>query len=152
MSELSPTSSLPSADPSVRRRWRRRHILMATVIFLGGAACGAAVASHLILRSIHQTMHHPEGLSAHIAARLTRVLDLTDTQSQQVREIIERRQQALIAIRRDIQPKVEVELSILETDIHAVLNEEQRVKWQEHVRQFRTHWLPPIPETAADSR
>jgi Spy/CpxP family protein refolding chaperone len=146
MSDLPTTSS--TLSPMPHRHWRQRHILMALVIFLGGAACGAAVATVMITRSIHQTMQHPEGWSAHIAARLTSVLNLTEAQTQQVRQIIARRQDALTAIRRDIQPRIEVEVSTLESDINAVLNDEQRVKWRAHVEKFRAHWLPPVPATA----
>ena len=143
MSELPSTSPGPSSG--ALRPSKGRHVLLSLLIFLGGAACGAGVATHLIVRSLHQPGQHPEGLSEHITARLAHVLDLTDAQRQQVRQIIARRHDALMDIRRDIQPRVEVELSTLESELDAVLSEDQREKWHEHVEKFRAHWLPPVP-------
>ena len=146
------SSALPS-DPSCvthpamkpgRRRGRR--VLMVLFIFLGGAACGAAVATMVITRAVHSAMQGPDTMSAHITARLSGMLDLTDDQSAQVREIIVRRHNALIDIRRDIQPRLEVELAVLEEEIAAVLSEQQRAKWHAHAASVRAHWLPPIPE------
>jgi hypothetical protein len=145
MSDLPTTSSPLSRILPPRRHSRRRHILMALVVFLGGAACGAAVASVMIARSIHHVIHHPEEAAAHISARLSQRLNLTDEQSEQVRQIISRRQDALMDIRRDIQPRIEVELSALEEEIAGVLSDEQREKWHALADDFRGHWLLPGP-------
>jgi hypothetical protein len=86
-------------------------------------------------------------MSAHITGRLAELLDLTDEQAGQVSEIILRRHNALIDIRRDIQPRLESELSVLEEEIAGVLNESQRTKWHAHAADMRAQWLPPIPES-----
>jgi len=142
MRDASPSASMA---PLTRRIGRWKPLLAAAAIVRGGGVCGAAVATYLILHVIHHTFDHPDMVSEHITARLTSFLKLDESQSRQVRRIIAGKQGALAEIRRDIQPRVEVELSDLESEIDAVLTEEQRVKWREHVRQFREHWLPPSP-------
>jgi len=149
------TSALPSAHArgpkskreSARRSWRR--VVMILLIFLGGAACGAAVATMAVTHSRHHDMQSPPAMSGHITARLAALLDLTDDQSRQVREIILRRHDALIDVRREIQPRLEAELAVLEEQIAAVLNEQQRVKWHAHAASVRAQWLPPIPESSS---
>lgn len=147
MSGATPTSSKALA---VRpRRFRGRPLLLAAAIFMGGGVCGAALATFLIFHVIHHGFEHPDMVSDHVAARLKGFLDLDEAQARQVRQIIARRQDALADIRRDIQPQVDAELSSLESEIDAVLTDDQRVKWREHVKQFREHWLPPTPAAAA---
>jgi hypothetical protein len=139
-----PSGVMPLAPKPGRRYWRR--VLMALLIFLGGAACGAAVATMAMKHGVHHGDQGPHSISSHITSRLADMLDLTDDQAAQVREIILRRHNALVDIRRDIQPRLEVELAVLEKEIAAVLNEQQRVKWHAHAADIRSHWLPPIPE------
>jgi hypothetical protein len=148
MSDLPPTSSSLPPGPRPRRLWQ--HILMASVIFLGGVACGAAVTCVVITRLVHHAIQHPEEATAHFTAHLTRRLNLTDEQSEQVRQIIERRQRALTEIRRDIQPRLHVELSALEEEINSVLNDAQRVEWRALAGKFRDRWLPPVPASQLD--
>jgi hypothetical protein len=147
MNTHQPSSSDPSPTPTraVPARRFRRDLVLAVLLFLGGAACGAAVASHMLMREVHQAIHDPHAMSAHITARLATMLDLTEEQSGLVREIILRRHNALIDIRRDIQPRLEAELSILEEEIAGVLNQTQRVEWHAHAAAMRAQWLPPIP-------
>ncbi len=147
-----PPSDLSRVTPPLqatgRRPWQR--VLMVVLIFLGGAACGAAIATMTLTHMAHHAIQNPQAISAHITGRLADLLDLTDEQSDQVREIILRRHDALIDIRRDIQPRLEVELSVLEEEIAGVLNEQQRAKWHAHAASVRAHWLPPIPETPSE--
>ncbi len=94
-------------------------------------------------------MDHPGSVSFHIASQLKDMLGLTDEQADQIHEIILRRHNALIDIRREIQPRLESELTILENEIAEVLDEAQRVKWHAHAAAIRSQWLPPIPEPAS---
>jgi hypothetical protein len=125
-------------------------MLLVVAIFLGGAACGAAIATLAVTRHIHGGMQDPHSIASHITARFGKMLDLTDQQVDQVQRIIMRRHDALIDIRREIQPRLEAELSILEEEIAGVLNEEQRAKWHAHAAMVRAQWLPPIPEAPAE--
>lgn len=137
-------ASTATAPPSLRRPWRR--ILLTLVIFLGGAACGAAAATMAWKHSLHHAIQNPHDMASHITDRLSDFLDLSHEQAGQVREIILRRHNALIDIRRDIQPRLETELATLEQEIATVLNADQRPKWHAHAAAVRAQWLPPIPE------
>jgi hypothetical protein len=144
---------LPATSPTSlvlrsRRPWRQ--VLMALVIFLGGAACGSAITIVITARFIHHSLAHPEQATEHITRRLTSRLNLTAAQSEQVRQVVGRRQSALAEIRRDIQPRLEAELSALEAEIDSVLNGEQRAEWRALADRFRAHWLPPVPASAAE--
>lgn len=134
--------------PLPRKRSRLRRLALALLIFIGGAACGAGIAGAVIVRSLQHAVRHPEEAPARITARLARRLDLTEAQSEAVRRIIAGRQGALLEIRRDVQPRVEVELSSLESEIAGVLDDAQRAKWRALASNFRANWLPPVPTTA----
>ena len=130
--------------PHRLRRWPS--VVMVLLIFLGGAACGAALATMAAKHMMHHSMGDAHAVLDHITQHLSELLHLTPEQSRQVREILVRRHNALIDIRRDIQPRLEVELTVLDNEIAGVLTEEQRPKWRAHAADMRAHWLPPIPE------
>jgi hypothetical protein len=147
MTEVSASSPAPALAPSRRRRWRTW--LFALFIFLGGAALGSALTAGAIFRSFRHAMMHPEEAPQRITARLKSGLDLTNEQADQVRAIITRRQQSLMQIRRDVQPRVELELDQLESEIAAVLYAGQQEVWRTLATRFRRNWLPPVPTPPA---
>jgi hypothetical protein len=126
-------------------RWRRW--LFALLIFLGGAACGAGITIVVVARTVHHIMTHPEEAPHRIAARLSHRLDLSKEQTAQVEQIIRNRQGQIIEIRRDMQPRIESQLTQLESDIAAVLTPPQQQKWHALVTTLRSNWLPPVPST-----
>lgn len=135
--------ALHPARTSASKRWR--HVIAAVLIFVGGGVFGAVVTGVVITRAIRHVFEHPESAGKHVASRLASFLDLNDRQAEQVQEIIARRHAALGDIRREIQPRLEAELTILEKEIDGVLDEKQKVKWHEHTARFRAEWLPPLP-------
>ena len=141
---MSQTRPLPhSVRSPARGRWR--HVIAAVLIFLGGGVCGAVVAGVAITHAIRHVVEHPEAAARHVTSRLASFLDLNTAQTEQVRAIIAKRHAALGDIRRDIQPRLEIELTILEQEIAEVLDERQKVKWHDHAAKFRAQWLPPLP-------
>lgn len=147
MSDSLPNDSAAGTGmPALRGHSRGvRRIVMVVLIFLGGAAFGAAVATYSITHRAHQAVQSPRSMAAHITARLGEFLNLNEAQAQQVREIIVRRHEALADIRRELQPRLEQELTILEAEIAAVLDEDQRARWHAHAASIRAQWLPPLP-------
>jgi xanthosine utilization system XapX-like protein len=135
-------TTITTAPP---RGSRLKHVVFAALIFIGGAACGASVATLVIGRAIHRVLEHPEEATAHFAARLANYLDLDAQQTEQVRRIIQRHQAALAQFRHEIQPRLEGELTQLEEEIAAVLNDSQKTKWHAHAASVRANWLPPAP-------
>ena len=124
-------------------RWRRW--LFALLIFAGGAACGAGVTVVVIARVAHHVLMHPEEAPRRIAMRLSHRLDLSKEQTAQVEKIIRNRQGQIGEIRRDMQPRIETQLTRLESDIAAVLTPPQQQKWHALVATLRSNWLPLVP-------
>jgi hypothetical protein len=124
-------------------RWRRW--LFALLIFLGGAACGAGVSVVVVARIAHHVLMHPEEAPRRIATRLSHRLDLSKEQTAQVEQIIRNRQGGIGEIRRDMQPRIETQLTQLESDIAGVLTPPQQQKWHALVATLRSNWLPPVP-------
>jgi hypothetical protein len=115
------------------------------VIFVGGLVCGAVVGGIFVVKSIQHAVLHPESVPARVSARLERRLKLTPSQTAQVRDALVKRQQSLLSIRRDVQPRLEQEFDGLESDISNVLDEQQRDEWRTMAENFRSTWMPRVP-------
>lgn len=135
----------PSSPSKKRSRWRGW--LVALLIFVGGAAFGAGVTVVISVRALQQAVQHPERAPARLTARIARRLDLSTAQRRQVLQILTQRQRALQQIRREVQPRVETELSVLDNEILTVLTPNQQAEWKEMLASVRENWLPPVERT-----
>lgn len=135
----------PSSPLKKRSRWRGW--LVALLIFVGGAAFGAGVTVVISVRALQQAVQHPERAPARLTARIARRLDLSTAQRRQVLQILTQRQRALQQIRREVQPRVETELSVLDNEILTVLTPNQQAEWKEMLASVRENWLPPVERT-----
>jgi hypothetical protein len=146
MNESNPQKTdLPNAvawTPRRSRLWAR--FLLWLIIFVSGGAAGAGVTLIVIRQRVLHAIQHLDEMPARIAGCLRQRYDLSDRQTQQVEEILVRRQHALRVIRRQFQPEVERELDRLQEDISAVLDDKQRTKWQEYFQKLRQTWTPPL--------
>ncbi len=142
-SDITPQSpaSLPAAP---RRRWRS--LLLALLIFVSGLIVGGGLTLIRVRHGALWAIHHPEEAPPRIAAHLRWKLGLSDEQTEQVEQIVRKRQQALQAIRREVQPRVTAELDRVEAEISGMLNDAQRAKWHKLFTQLRSTWLRPLPE------
>jgi hypothetical protein len=141
---LPPGFILPPRRP---RRWVR--VVLALVIFFGGMAVGSAATVAIAVHRIRYALHHPEEAPRRIADVLTRKLDLSPNQREEVIQLIAVRQEHLQAIRRQDQPAVQAELEGLRHDIDGVLDPEQREKWNDLFDDAIARWLPPPPPPPA---
>jgi hypothetical protein len=133
----------PVRLPEVPKRRRWLSVLLGIVIFVSGLAVGGG-ATFIVLRNrVLQAIRHPEAEPARIADTLRHRLDLTPQQTSQVEEIVRAREGALLKIRRDVQPRVVVELDLVEEQVAGVLNDRQREKWHKLFSELRATWLPP---------
>ena len=130
---------------SPRRRWMIT-ALLAVVILLCGMVIGGGLTLHLAWQRIQYNVRHPDVFTERIVNTMDRRLDLDGDQEARVLEAVRRRQQALKAIRIEVQPRVEAELDTLREEVSAVLNEEQRVRWVTFFDQLRAKLLPPVPD------
>lgn len=134
----------PSSPVIKRSRWRGW--LIALLIFAGGAAFGAGVTLVVSVRVIQQAIQHPERAPARLTARIAKRLDLSVAQRRQVLQILTQRQRALQQIRREVQPRVETQLSQLDADISTVLDARQQAEWKQMLSSVRENWLPPVDQ------
>lgn len=141
MSTIPPT--LPKTlYPRPRRRIR---IFLALLIFFGGMVCGAGLTVIIAVHRISSAIHHPEEVPARLTRYLTRRLDLSADQSEKVESLIAARQAHLQSIRRDVQPRVRMELDGLRQEIGDVLRPDQKAKWDNIFDEAIDRWMPPPP-------
>jgi hypothetical protein len=135
--------AMPIPTPPRPSRWKSW--LVALGIFVGGLAVGAGLTLVVSVRMIREAIQHPEEAPARLTVRLSRRLGLDNAQAEQVRQIVARRQKAVQEIRRSTQPRVEKEIAQLETEVAAVLDARQRIRWRGMIETLRENWLPPMP-------
>jgi hypothetical protein len=140
--------STPPALPMVTipprpRRWLR--VLAALLIFFAGMVCGSGATVVVAVRNIQRFIHHPEEVPPRITKFLTRRLDLSPQQAQQIEPMIAQTQKHLQAIRRENQPRVQRELATLHDEVSQVLTDDQREKWDHIYDDALDRWMPPPP-------
>lgn len=140
--ERTDRTELPSAP---RRNRRALRLLLYLLIFVSGSVVGAGVALIVVRNSALHAVHHPDDMPGLIAARMARALSLSDKQKSEVESILRERQAALQTIRREFQPQVEGQLDQLEEQVSAVLDVEQREKWESRFEYLRRTWVPKPP-------
>ena len=141
MSEQETTTPLP---PPPRRRWWVKALLV-LVIFVCGMVCGGgitAIALGLVMRDL---VRHPEVRVERSTTFLTRRLDLTPEQRQQVHAILQKQAGDMQALRGEVWPRVMQRLQTSETEIAAVLTPAQQEKWKALAKKLREEWLPAAP-------
>ncbi len=141
---VEPMSELLPPAPRPRRRWLTA--LLGTLIFMGGTACGAGLMLVVVDKRIQHAIHHPEEAPRRIAARLKWRLGLDDDEQTKVEAIVAKHQTELMAIRRDVQPKVVEQLEQVRDEINGVLTDSQREHWTKLYDEIRDRWLPALPK------
>ena len=123
-----------------KRHWRI--VLLMLIVFIAGGVVGSAGTVIWAMDHFQHIARHPEEAPRRITARMAEKLDLTDEQAEQVREILERRQQDLMVIHHEIRPRVEEVLNASRAEIAAVLNDQQQAEWEEMYQRFDRRWMP----------
>ena len=130
------------------KTWRRAHprwlqITVLLVVFCAGGAVGAMLG----IKSVHSRMEYyrenADALPTVIASRLQFILELTDEQSEQIREIMKRRHPRIIKQREQGSEGMHAEFDAMELEIAEVLDEEQAEKWSLFANRVRMRFLPP---------
>ncbi len=141
MSTNPSTTTLP---PAPRRRFRWLRTLL---VFIAGIVVGAALCVMVIVHRVEHAIHHPEDAPPRITKFLTRKLDLSPSQHDQVLAIIRQRQQSLLALRQEIRPKLNTQLDELRIEIDGVLTPDQRTEWEKLYQDTKDRWMPDLPPT-----
>jgi hypothetical protein len=125
------------------RPWLRGLLLL--VIWISGAVVGAGGALIVARQRVLHRIHHPEEMPAAVVSRLQSKLGLNDRQAEQVETVLENGQREIQAVRRQFQPRLEDELDQLGEEIGAVLDRDQRRRWDDYFLRLRKTWLPTVP-------
>lgn len=149
MTEESKAVSTPAAEPArgarpPRRRWWVTAVLVA-VIFAGGFVCGAGTTVVAVALRVRESVQHPERTPDRIARWLKGRLRLTAGQAEQVGAIIKSHHANLLAIRREVAPRVRAELDAIREEVAGVLDERQRAQWRKLMGNFEKNWIPAAP-------
>lgn len=145
-----PTVSTPSILPAPPRRRRWLTVLLIAVLFVTGTISGAGGAAIFIRARVQDAVAHPEIGRARAEGMLVRRLDLDPQQRRQVGRILRERQRAMLAIRREVYPRMMRELEQSNEEIARVLRPDQRAKWNETYQTLRSRWLPQPPPPAQE--
>ena len=146
MSEQETTTPLPPP----RRRWWVKALLVA-VVFLCGMVCGGGIAAVALGHIMRDLVRHPGMRVDRSTTFLTRQLDLTPEQRQQVRVILLKQSGDMQQLRAEVWPRVLERLDKSESEIAAVLTPEQKEKWKTLAGRLREDWLPPPPVTEREA-
>ncbi len=132
---------LASGRQAKRHRWALFGVVV--LVFLAGMVAGGAMALHTMTDRFHFRPKDPRAVPHRITRHMQRKLDLTDQQAQQVESILTRRFESLLALRRDLRPRIHAHFQQTENEVAQVLAPQQSRKWRKwFTRRFREHWPP----------
>ncbi len=140
------TDSIAKTASVLPRKKRWRSVLLGLIILLCGIAIGAGSAVVIIQKVVLSAIWNHQEMPDRLTQRIRDKLHLTDEQTQKVRAIIVERQQAIQAVRRDCQPRLEKELEQAKEEIASVLDPRQAKAFRgrfDYLR--RSYWPPPPP-------
>ncbi len=141
--ETPPEQNLLPAAPA-SRRWVT--LLLCLLIFGSGCIVGIGGAVLFIRNQLMRAVHNPQEAPARVAVILKRRLDLDEDQRAKIETILRERQQSLMAIRADSQPRVEEQLDLVQAQIAELLDEPRRIKFLKRMKHFRESWTPRLPK------
>jgi hypothetical protein len=127
-----------------RRRWLS--IAMGSVILACGMVVGSVITVSYLWNRVLDHIQNPEQIPTRITERLERRLDLTEQQAQEINAILTERQEALLAIRAEVYPRIQAELESAREEVAAVLDEEQAAEWRKMFESLRQKLTMPAPE------
>ena len=105
--------------------------------------CGGLLGSGItlvVVRKAMEVIQTPGEAPKRIAERMRRKLDLSPDQTSRVLTILEKREQCLRSILREIEPKIEDELLKTREQVSAVLEPEQAEKWRKRFDALHERW------------
>ena len=142
---------LPS--PSPKRRCSR--VVLPIIIFVAGGLIGSGLTVIFRPEQTRRGRRSLEETRDRMTEKIADKLDLSVQQTEQLRRIVEDRLNELQKLRREVQPRMEKEAAILKANLAAVLNDEQKARWEELYTELFNRWFPePVstqPATQPDA-
>lgn len=136
MEKEMPNESLPR--PKRRRLWT---ILLVLGIFVCGMVTGGGLTLKIIHVRIQDATHNPSEMAERITGRMTRYLDLNDTQSAQVEKIIKQNLADLQPFRTEVRSRLIRQMEKTRREIAPLLTPEQVEKLDKRIRRLQKFWL-----------
>ena len=123
------------------RRWIAAALMAA--LFLSGGVIGAGLAA-IAIHSQREILLNREKLPDMILLMIQNDLGikLSPDQMQEVKTILEKRQESLRNLRVEVRPRFDHEYDLLDSQVGAVLDASQRDKWHETFREKLLVWFP----------
>ncbi len=117
-------------------------VLLCAVIFLAGGIVGAGLAVYSVIDGAKQALQNPEEMPRRIARRMQRRLDLTDTQAERVRAIVETHQADLLGLRATALEGADPILDTMRDEIATELGPAGADGFLQHWGRMRDEWAP----------
>lgn len=131
--------------PPMPRRRRWVSIVLTLVIFLAGMIAGVGGLIILVRYQAMKKLQHPEQEVPRMAARIGWQLKLNPVQVKEVEKILRNRMAALDGVRREVQPRVNAELDLVDKQITELLDARQAENWHKIFLQYRKTCVPSLP-------
>lgn len=144
--ENTATSSQTILEPRIRRalpRWIQMGVLL--LVFVAGGIVGAMVATKALHDRLEYYRRNDDALVKDIIPRIRSRLTLTEEQSSQFKEIIERRHPRMLDIRREGANEMLAEFQAMEDEVAEVLDPKQRESWREIAGSVRNRFIAVRP-------
>ena len=106
------------------------------LVFLLGGVCGAALA-HKVGHHWSDESRHGRDRSEFIVKRMSRELDLDDSQREEVRKIITGAHNEMQALMKQTEPQRDAIISRSEDQVRAILKPEQKERFEKFVEKMK---------------
>ncbi len=129
-----------TASVSYRPTHRRRHILLAIVIFVCGILIGIGLTSHFLWSRYAERQPSFPGMSGRMVHHMVEELKLNEDQAQAIEEIFQRWEVEIRLIRNDSHDRFETIIKQIEAELAEVLTEEQMTRWTGRTEKMKERW------------
>lgn len=139
-------SSPTLREPRIRRalpRWIQMGVLL--LVFVAGGIVGAMVATKALHDRLEYYRQNDDALVRDIIPRIRSRLTLTEEQSSQFKEIIERRHPRMLDVRRKGGNEMLAEFQAMEDEVAEVLDPKQREAWRKIAESVRNRFIAVSP-------
>ncbi len=121
-------------------------IILGILIFLLGGIAGA-VSHSLYQQYLRTAFFKATSQSMDIVGSLARELDLDTEQTKSLRAIFDDSRNRGIALSQEVWPRYQAIYIETEQEIKKILREDQRMRYEEFLKQFQG---PPVPDSAEE--
>lgn len=121
-------------------------VLLGILVFLLGGIAGA-VSHSLYQEYLKASFIKATSQSMDIVGSLAKELELDAEQTESLRNIFEESRNRSIALSQELWPQYQAIYNETEQEIKDILREDQRVRYEEFLKQFQ---IPPIPDSPGE--